>query len=176
MIKEILASKTGRSGNRVLCVCDNCSKEFISKYSEQTRRGKNQHFCSLDCYKKGYVSTDNQRDMARINLIKYNKTHNGNNMWAWKGGRYIGSNGYIFFYSPDHPNRNTQKYVLEHRIIMEKHLGRYLTKEETVHHINGDKTDNKIENLLLFATSGEHTHFHAINTKNWGAHRELQLV
>jgi hypothetical protein len=75
----------------------------------------------------------------------------------WKGGRVINKDGYVGIYSPGHPTfHKTHKYVLEHRLVMEKHLGRYLTKEEVVHHRNGVKDDNRIENLELFATNGEH--------------------
>lgn len=65
--------------------------------------------------------------------------------------------GYWYVKSYDHPNGGVQKYVAEHRLVMEKKLGRYLTKKEVVHHINHDPSDNRVENLHLFASAGQHT-------------------
>lgn len=86
------------------------------------------------------------------------KGENGNN---WRGGRHKrNQTGYIVIHSPDHPNRTANGYVFEHRLVMEKHLGRYLTAEEVVHHKNGIKDDNRIENLELVESTGKHVSQH----------------
>ena len=82
---------------------------------------------------------------------------------GWKGGKTIGSNGYIFIYKPDHPFAQKIGYVSEHRLVMEKKLGRFLKPFETVHHINGDKQDNRIENLIMFSSNIKHLSFHKLN-------------
>ena len=75
---------------------------------------------------------------------------------SWKGGKIIASTGYVIVYSPDHPSADSKGYVREHRLVMEAHLGRTLSPIEVVHHINGIKTDNRIENLMLFSSDSEH--------------------
>jgi transposase len=76
----------------------------------------------------------------------------GSDHGSWKGGR-TKSGDYIAVYvatdDPIAPMRNTMGYVLEHRAVMARELGRPLSPHETVHHINGDKTDNRISNLQL---------------------------
>lgn len=74
----------------------------------------------------------------------------------WKGGRTIDRHGYVLAYYPNHPRARMGRYVFEHRLVMEKHLGRYLTHTEVVHHKNGVKADNRLENLELFDTNAKH--------------------
>ena|SRR5215471_8428860 len=71
----------------------------------------------------------------------------------WKGGRYIDSKGYVAVRVG--PNR----YVREHRLVMSALLGRPLRPDEVVHHKNGNKTDNRPENLELRSNS-DHTRHH----------------
>lgn len=64
-------------------------------------------------------------------------------------GFAITKKGYRTLYRPNHPMSQRTGYVMEHRLVMAEHLGRNLTPDEVVHHINGDKLDNRIENLEL---------------------------
>ena len=66
--------------------------------------------------------------------------------------------GYIYLYMPKHPNKTKGGYVLEHRLVMEKLLSRYLKKYEIVHHLNGIRNDNRPENLIL-TNKVEHEHY-----------------
>jgi len=78
----------------------------------------------------------------------------------WRGGTTLHNSGYIqvaiekdsFFF----PMLDKQDYILEHRLVMAKHLGRCLQSWEIVHHKNGVKDDNRIENLELTSSRGEH--------------------
>jgi hypothetical protein len=81
----------------------------------------------------------------------------------WKGGRK-NSNGYVMIFSPNHPN-SMDGYVYEHRLVMERELGRYLTREEVVHHRNEVRDDNAPENLRLFPNQAEHMRFHMEQNK-----------
>jgi len=84
---------------------------------------------------------------------------------AWKGGRCIRNNGYIEILDREHPFATNRGYVLEHRLIMERQLGRYLLPNEQIHHINGNKQDNRLENLALLFIN-EHRSLHAKGSNN----------
>lgn len=108
---------------------------------------------------------------------KYLRTHNlprkprgaqrGQKNPQFRHGRIIQSDGYALVLA-DHPNARKSGYVLEHRLAMEKRLGRYLKPEEVVDHIDGLVLHNAPENLQLFQNNGEHLR-HTISgtTRNW---------
>jgi HNH endonuclease len=68
----------------------------------------------------------------------------------WKGGRSRHKAGYVMLWVPDHPRAGRNQYVFEHIIVMEQTLGRYLLPNESVHHRNGVRDDNRPENLELW--------------------------
>lgn len=75
-------------------------------------------------------------------------------------GRKLSVDGYWLVYAPNHPYCQKTKFILEHRLVMEKKIGRYLRPEEVVHHIDGNKKNNKINNLKLFKNENEHRKHH----------------
>lgn len=97
---------------------------------------------------KGLTKKTDEKVMERAKKIT------GEHSKTWKGGR-MNCEGYTRLLIEIGP----AKYEAEHRLVMEKHLGRKLESKEIVHHINGDKTDNRIENLKL-VSRGEHIKIH----------------
>lgn len=83
------------------------------------------------------------------------KTGAAKTMFRKKADRRITAQGYIELY-----NGVGGSGILEHRKVMEDFLGRKLMRAEHVHHLNGDKRDNRLENLMLFSSASEHTKFH----------------
>jgi len=168
--------KSCKNGFTAICKCDCCGKEFETKYFK-IKKSKHQ-YCSLECSWSYYKSEEFSKTMSlattgihctkgkrsietreKISLAKQGEKH-----WHWNGGKRIKS-GYVLIKSHNHLFADSQDYIREHRLVMEKFLGRYLTKEEVVHHVNGDRTDNRIENLMLFDSTGDHVRFHKQNKK-----------
>lgn len=104
---------------------------------------------------KEFLSVRGDRNYCSRKCISTGE-HNG----RWLGGKQKNSSGYILVYSPNHPFKSVNNNVLEHRLVMEKVIGRYLNNEEEIHHINGIKNDNRPENLRLFSSSSEHQRLH----------------
>ena len=105
--------------------CLICGKEFLARTK---RKGERQKYCSVQC----------------LGLAHRRENHPN-----WTGGRGIDSSGYVLV------NLGDGQRVREHRIIAEEILGRTLESREIINHINGDKTDNRPDNLAVL-TKVEH--------------------
>lgn len=119
--------------------------------------------CNCGCGK--YINEIDKQGRPRRFSIGHRITtyKKGSNSHRWKGGKIKHTSGYVRIYSPDHLFKDNQGYVFEHRLVMEKYIGRYLTKEEHIHHINGIKDDNRIKNLQILSHS---EHSQTTNKKN----------
>jgi hypothetical protein len=121
--------------------CEWCGKPFHKDPNNGEAVWQRRRFCSTACayaFRKGK---------------KRGAEHH-----AWRGGRALHGDGYVQVRIPDdHPYagmRRNAHYILEHRLVMAEHLGRALRPDETVHHRNGRRDDNRLENLEL--RSGKH--------------------
>ena len=78
----------------------------------------------------------------------------GKNKAKWKGGETT-CNGYVYIYSPLHPNKNKmgKGYVKRARLVMEKTIGRFLSKDEIVHHVDGNRSNDSLSNLTITTLS-----------------------
>jgi len=139
-----------QASNRVIWQsCIDCGKEHWIAYHDYSK--KNYRRCKA-CAAKAKLSVPPHRI--------------GPDHWNWGGGRLINNGkykGYVdLWMNPNDPlniMRGKRGYVLEHRLVMARHLGRPLLSSELVHHKNGIKTDNRIENLEI-TSNGKHSKDH----------------
>jgi hypothetical protein len=89
----------------------------------------------------------------------------GSNNPNWKGGKVDNGSGYLMIKRLGYQSAKKDGYVYEHRLVMEEHLGRKLESYEIVHHKNGNKKDNRIENLEVI-TQSEHVGIHLTKDKS----------
>ena len=155
---------TSKSGKKFLkpmkcklciLICDKCGKEFSRKghdLSPKRRNNKYKHFCK-DCFSPAEC-TRLGHEVKRQNSIER------------IGEKTIDCYGYVRVYvGQDHVGTGKHgNAVREHTLVMERHLGRLIEKSEVCHHIDGDKTNNKLSNLQLMTTA-EHNACHAKNDR-----------
>lgn len=162
--------------NRIMSLqkkCPYCGSIFTRKSKLSFKQWGERKFCSQKCgarnstekktrflFEKGHKpSLETRKKISK--KLKGNKNSGlGNDSCHWKGGKFNLSSGYVMIYSPLHPFKNKDGYLLEHRLVMEGKIGRYLTKKEVVHHINRKVDDNRPENLRLFKNNVKHLKWH----------------
>lgn len=94
-----------------------------------------------------------------IEFINRSIARKGEKASNWNGGRRKTSKGYIQILKPNHPRSDSAGYVMEHIVVFEEETGIRIPPNCCIHHLNGVKSDNRIENLCMM-THAAHTVFH----------------
>jgi len=141
--------KAQSSQNYIWQPCGICGKpRWVHIIKEQPQS----QIC-FRCSRKNFTGSHWKWNREQIEKVT------GKNNIRWKGGRHITSDGYVAIWlSPDdffYLMTSKLRYVLEHRLVMARKLGRCLQSWEVVHHKNGIRNDNRLENLEL-TTIGSH--------------------
>lgn len=143
MIKEIIRP------DHCIRVCDACGDE--RKVSYWGVKNKKEHLC---------VTCSNKKSAKERVGLGYKPWNLGKKYQKASGNFYINGYGYRSYYIGDKSYKGG--YVNEHRIVMELHLGRRLVKGEVIHHIDGNKLNNDISNLVLTSPSGHRSLHHSL--------------
>lgn len=124
--------------------CDQCGTQFRVRPSDVTkakaRGGNPPRFCTRACRDLSYRGPGNPK---------------------WRGGQTTTADGYIYELAPRHPYATADGYVMQHRLVMERAIGRFLEPTEEVHHRNHTPDDNQLANLELMGSTAEHRVRHA---------------
>ena len=123
----------------------------------------------LGIYKKAYKL--GLRKSPEIESLNRSEARKGEKCPNWNGGVKTNRNGYRLVLCPEHHRSDPCGYVLEHILVWERESGTTLPANCCIHHLNGVKTDNRIENLCVMLR-GAHTVFHHTGAKRTKETRE----
>lgn len=139
-VSEFNSEKRAKDGLR--SACKRCAREALEAHRRRTARP------CLDCGTP--TCRGGVQRCARCN----GKLRSGPAHHNFKGGRHVTPEGYVYLSGfQDHPNANQVGQISEHVLVMSSVLGRPLVKGENVHHKNGQRDDNRPENLELWSRS-----------------------
>ncbi|MBA3843434.1 MAG: HNH endonuclease [Actinobacteria bacterium] len=149
--------------------CEQCGGTFHAR-AYKVKAGK-ARFCSRDCYRASVAAPVRLCDECREPIQQTSWAAESRFCSqtcyraavprpAWRGGRVVGADGYVSVWDPDSPMARRDGYLYEHRAVVAREIGRLLVPGEVVHHVNGDRADNRPENLVLFASQGDHMRHH----------------
>jgi hypothetical protein len=100
---------------------------------------------------------------GRACLAEWNRVHrHGPTSARWKGGRSL-TRGYVRLFTPGHPAADPNGYVLEHRLVAEQTLGRFLLPTEVVHHRDDNRQNNHPDNLQVMSNAAHTAHHLNLN-------------
>lgn len=113
------------------------------------------HKCRPDRGKKSHTE-ETKKIIGEKSKAKFTSDYLEKIKNKHRGKKKRSSSGYILIKDYEHPNRNSHNDVLEHVYVMSKHLNRPINKNEIIHHIDGDRTNNILSNLYLYKNKSEH--------------------
>lgn len=123
-----------------------------------TELGCSEQVVTYWAHKHGILDRDKSRNVSNGLAKRYPEGRMAEQAANWRGGRNATAAGYIKVYASDHPAAHGGS-VFEHRLVMERIIGRYLEPDEVVHHLDGNRQNNAPENLSLLKR-GEHVSGH----------------
>lgn len=148
-VKEI-AEKQDISAGKAYYVLRDAGCKFIRKWRKEMSEEQRKRLSMFGIGRK--LSEEQKRKISERNSHNYNGLNGYGHVKKHKSG-------YMLAYVPKHPKSTKDGYVMLHTVIMERFIGRYLTDDEVVHHINHIRADNRIENLQLM-NKKEHMSMH----------------
>jgi len=148
-----------------VCECGHCNELIHSiDVNGDPARYKREHFSKYVFGKTGVKTRFKKGQVTEWTFVKGKrkphqaKADKADGHWNWKGGRIL-SHEYYIVYKPDHHFADNKGYVKEHRLVWEEYHNACLLPWAIVHHINGNKTDNRPENLDVMSPE-EHCGLH----------------
>lgn len=112
---------------------------------------------ALGIYRKAYKL--GLRKTPEIEFLNRSTARKGDKGANWRGGVQYNSKGYRMIKRPEHKKADSKGYVMEHIYVFEKETGIEIPPNCCIHHLNGNKQDNRIENLCMM-THSAHTSYH----------------